>query len=177
MRLKIFVGLTFALAFLCLPSHASAADTVVNTLTGTLNNPFDAVAIGNKLYVSNNFGNAVTVFNTLTGTSTNIAVGNAPEYMAVVGTKIYVTNSGASTVSVIDSTTDTVSATINISSWPGHIFAYQGFVYVAYNYSGLITVINSTTDTTVTNIIAGANAMSSFVALSTNFYVAVAGVS
>ena len=75
-----------------------------------------------KAYVTNLFGNSVSVINLETNEEdSTIAVGSNPEGIAIVGERAYVANSGfgnGNTISVIDSNTDEVINTVTVGDNP-----------------------------------------------------------
>ncbi|MEQ9090190.1 MAG: hypothetical protein RIE52_03825 [Balneola sp.] len=75
-----------------------------------------------KAYVTNLFGNSVSVINLDTNEEVEtIAVGSNPEGIAVVGNLAYVANSGfgnGNTISVINTSTDEVTSTIAVGDNP-----------------------------------------------------------
>ena len=78
-----------------------------------------------KAYVTNLYGNSVSVINLETNkVDGTISVGSNPEGIAVVGSRAYVTNSGfgsGNTISVINTETDKVINTITVADNPGSI--------------------------------------------------------
>ncbi len=64
--------------------------------------------VTNKVYVLNESSNSVTVLNAAAGTSTTVAVGPRPQYIAVnpVTNRVYVDNAGNSTLTILDGATD-----------------------------------------------------------------------
>jgi YVTN family beta-propeller protein len=73
---------------------------------------------GGKVYVSNELGNSVTVYDTGTGQTTTKPVGFAPEGIAISpdGLRVFIANKGSNTVSVMSTTGDQVVDTINVGS-------------------------------------------------------------
>jgi YVTN family beta-propeller protein/autotransporter-associated beta strand protein len=113
---------------------------------------------GPFVYVPNQLDNTISVIDTPTNTTTSsaIAVGNAPEELAVRGDEslVYVSNINSGTVSVINTATDSVVTTVNVGSAPkGVAISPNGaLVYVANALSDNVSVINTATNTVVTTI-------------------------
>jgi YVTN family beta-propeller protein len=128
----------------------------------------DMIVYGGKIYIVMNGSGNVTVLNAQTGTllskvSFRNASGNRnPRYAVGAGGKVYVTAYDA-TVSAIDTTTFTITKTINVGPNPEGIAAAGNFLYVA-NSGGFnpvpdstVSVINMTTGTEVKKITVGVN--------------------
>ena len=84
--------------------------------------PYALALIGPKLYVSEWNGGGVTVIDTGQGTLLRRApTGGHASGLAVSpdGARLYVANATSDTVSVIDTSTDTVTATVDLSPYPG----------------------------------------------------------
>ncbi|MFD6969671.1 YncE family protein [Streptomyces sp. NPDC059979] len=86
----------------------------------------------------------------------NIPVGAKPVGVAVLHGRVFVTNSGANTVSVIDSSTNTVSATVNVGSRPESVATDPQFgVFVANGGDDTVSVIEGLNAVTATVSIEG----------------------
>lgn len=125
-----------------------------------------------KAYVTNLFGNSVSVINLETNIEeSTIAVGSNPDGIAVVGELAYVANSGfgnGNTISVINTSTDEVVNTITVGDNPVSIMkqdndqlwivcagAYGDFSDPNDDTPGMIYVINGTTAEVVNNFEVG----------------------
>tara|TARA_R110002124_G_scaffold257722_4_gene423421 strand:- start:4455 stop:5507 length:1053 start_codon:yes stop_codon:yes gene_type:complete len=126
-----------------------------------------------KAYVTNLYGNSVSVINLTTNEETStIAVGSNPEGIAVVRNLAYVANSGfgnGNTISVIDTNSDEVVSTITVGDNPVSILkeedtdrlwivcvgAYGDFSDPEDDTPGAIYVINGTNGEILTNFEVG----------------------
>src|SRR5213593_818353 len=84
--------------------------------------PYALALIGPKLYVSEWNGGGVTVIDTGQGTLLRrVPTGGHASGLASSpdGARLYVANATSDTVSVIDTSTDTVTATVDLSPYPG----------------------------------------------------------
>lgn len=126
-----------------------------------------------KAYVTNLYGNSVSVINLETNEETaTIAVGLNPEGIAVIGNLAYVANSGfgnGNTLSVINTETDEVVNTITVGDNPVSILKEKNnrlWIVCAGAYGdfndpddngtpGMIYVINGTDGTEVANLEVG----------------------
>lgn len=102
-----------------------------------LKQPRYAVAVGNKLYVSewlngyNGIGQISVIDITSYKVLKTITVGKAPEKLLVVGEKILVANSDENTLSVINTTFDTIENTITVGDKPNSLTQdAQGNIWV-----------------------------------------------
>ncbi len=90
-----------------------------------------------------------------------IPVGNDPSAIAInpAGTRAYVTNATSNNVSVIDTTTGTVTGTINVGNDPSDIAINPAGTraYVTNAMSNNVSVIDTTTGTVLTTIMVGNN--------------------
>jgi len=90
--------------------------------------------------------------------TTKVAVGGGPNHVAVTpnGAHAYVTDSHSSSVSVINTSSNTVSATVNLGGEPAGLAVTPdgAYVYVT-DGAGSVSVINTTTDTVTTSISVG----------------------
>ena len=73
---------------------------------------------GGKVYVSNELGNSVTVYDTATSQITTTLVGALPAGIAISpdGSRVYIGNRGDGTVSVLSTATDQVTAVVTVGS-------------------------------------------------------------
>jgi YVTN family beta-propeller protein len=112
---------------------------------------------GAYVYVTNLYGNSVSVINTATNTvTTTIPVGINPYFAAVTpnGAYVYVTNSGGNSVSVISTATNTVTATIPVGPDPFGVAVTPNGAYVyVTNYGGYTVSVISTATNTVTGTV------------------------
>lgn len=125
-----------------------------------------------KAYVTNLFGNSVSVINLETNEEVNtIPVGSNPEGIVVVGERAYVANSGfgnGNTISVINISTDEVENTLTVGDNPVSILkrdndqlwvvcvgAFGDFNDPNDDTPGMIYVINGTTSELITNFEVG----------------------
>ncbi|MEP1150091.1 MAG: YncE family protein [Balneola sp.] len=126
-----------------------------------------------KAYVTNLYGNSVSIINLETNeVDGTIAVGANPEGIAVVGEKAYITNSGlgnGNTITVINTSTDEVSTTLTIGDNPSSIIKDDSnrlWVVCVGAYGdwndpddngtpGEIYVLNGSTGETITNFEVG----------------------
>ncbi|MDD5055604.1 MAG: YncE family protein [Candidatus Peribacteraceae bacterium] len=116
-----------------------------------------SVAVGTKLYVSNNQDHFVSVIDTTSDSViTTIAVGTNPLFSTAVGTKLYVNNQGSDNVSVIDTTSDSVITTIAVGSDPQFSTAVGTKLYVSNNSDHSVSVIDTTSDIEILTITVGA---------------------
>lgn len=126
----------------------------------------------NKAYVTNLFGNSVSVIDLETNEEASIiAVGSNPEGIAVVDERAYVANSGfgnGNTLSIINTATDEVTGTITVGDNPVSILkqdndqlwivcagAYGDFSDPDDDTPGMIYVLNGTTAEVVTSFEVG----------------------
>ncbi|MCP9273565.1 tandem-95 repeat protein [Mycolicibacterium arenosum] len=133
-------------------------DTVSNTVIDSIplgQNPFQLLARGNRLYVTNISGDTVTVINTDTNTVVDtVPVGQEPTYMAIRGNRLYVSNFVDDTVTVINTDTNTVVDTngslpgdqpLTVSDAPAAMGIVGGTLYVFHFLSDTVTVIDLNT--------------------------------
>ncbi len=144
-----------------LPQSAQASTL---TTTVTVGDGPSGVAVtpnGLYVYVTNNYGNTVSVISTATNTVTSTITGfNYPNSVAVApnGTYAYVTNYSGNTVSVISTATNTVTSTITGFNYPNSVaVAPNGTYAYVTNYSGNTVSVISTATNTVTSTITGLN--------------------
>ncbi|MFD5430138.1 YncE family protein, partial [Streptomyces sp. NPDC127084] len=80
-----------------------------------------------------------------------------PAHAVPPGTYAYVANSESNTVSVIDTATNTVSATIDVGSFPiGVAVSPDGTrAYVVNGFSDTVSVIDTATNTVVATVAVG----------------------
>ena len=124
--------LAFASLVLAAPLAVPAQSIVATVATGNTPRAVAVNAATNRVYVTNEFSNNVTVLDAMTGALvTTVAVGPRPQYVAVnpVTNKVYVANQTANTVTVIDGRTRATS-TINVGAGPAHIGVYESVAMV-----------------------------------------------
>lgn len=111
------------LAFAGPPDQVAVYEPLSNTVTATFATGSRPVGIavtpdGTKVYVSNELGNSVTVYNTATSQTTTTPVGALPTGVAISpdGSRVYIGNRGEGTVSVLSTATDQVTAVVTVGS-------------------------------------------------------------
>jgi YVTN family beta-propeller protein len=150
-------------------STVSVIDTATNTITTTVkvgDRPF-GVAVnpaGTKLYVTNPYGsNIVSVIDVAkSAVIARVPVGgNSPHGVAVTpdGKKVYVANCESNNVSVIDTTTNTVTTTVNVGSYPiGVTVTPDGTkIYVTNYNNNSVSLIDTTSNKVTATIPVGNN--------------------
>ena len=105
------------------PDQVAVYEPLSNTVTATFATGSRPVGIavtpdGTKVYVSNELGNSVTVYNTATSQTTTTPVGALPTGVAISpdGSRVYIGNRGEGTVSVLSTATDQVTAVVTVGS-------------------------------------------------------------
>lgn len=141
-------------------------DTTTNTLVDEIQTggvPTAMVVVGDRLYITDspNSGDAGSVWVVDTTTNTvldldpltaavdTIAVGKAPNAVAVSGTRLYVANANDFTATVIDTTSNTVVDTIPIGFVPFGLAVGEDRLYAVNLVHGTVTVIDTGTNTMV----------------------------
>ncbi|HZZ91750.1 MAG TPA: YncE family protein [Usitatibacter sp.] len=110
------LSLALAVLAVAVPLAAPAQSVVATVATGSTPRAVAVNAATNRIYVANEFSNAVTILdgasNAILG---NVTVGSRPQYIAVnaATNKVYVSNGGDSSQTVIDAAT---LATVNLPS-------------------------------------------------------------
>ncbi|MEO3760658.1 Ig-like domain-containing protein [Mycobacterium sp. B14F4] len=139
------------------------ADAVVTATIPGFTNP-QQVAVspdGTHAYVTNYWGNSVSVIDTATNTVTaTIPVGQRPHLVTVSpdGTHAYVTNYWGNSVSVIDTATNTVTATIPGFDGPiGVAVSPDGSQTYVTSRNNTVAVIDTATNTVTAIIPVGSN--------------------
>ena len=98
------------------------------------------------LYAVDQPRNRVMVYDSVTGSTSSISVGKAPDALAVdpLANRIYVANTGSNNVSVIDGATRTVIATVPAGRIPYAIQVDPGLhkALVTNTYSNFVTEID-----------------------------------
>src|SRR6266404_2999009 len=146
-------GLCAALLLLSWPMRGYSQTGVATIGAGT--NPFAAAVnpVTNKIYVTNECSNNVTVIDGATNTTTTVLAGTNPFSVAVnpLTNKIYVTNINSNNVTVIDGVTNTTT-TVAAGAAPFSVAVNPATnkIYVANGTSGTVTVIDGVTNTTTT---------------------------
>ncbi|MBI2471289.1 MAG: carboxypeptidase regulatory-like domain-containing protein [Planctomycetes bacterium] len=153
----------FALSGVGVSIHAPSA-AAAPTVTATISVGSYPWGVGvnsttNRIYVTNNSGNTVSVIDGATNTVTaTISVGSSPSYVGVNPStnRIYVSNGNSNTVSVIDGATNAVVSTISLSSPTGvGINSTTNRIYVPDYWNNTVRVIDGTTNTVVSTISVG----------------------
>jgi len=111
-------------------------------------------------YVSNSFGNTVSVIRTSDNeVISNVAVGEWPYGVAISpdGEYVYVSNTGDDTVSVIRTCDNTVTASISVGTSPGGVFVSPdgANVYTANNDDNTVSVIDTSSNTVIASVDVG----------------------
>ncbi len=141
-------------------NQATGDISVINTSTNTATDriivgksPSGIVVTpnGNKLYVTNNGNDNVSVYDILNRKSTTIKAGLAPEGIAVSpdGNWVYVANRNSTSITVINTNTDTaLPAAITVGASPeGLVVSPDGSRVYVTNYNGKsVSVIDATTN-------------------------------
>jgi YVTN family beta-propeller protein len=152
--------------------------TVISLPSGSFPYGLAISSDGSTLYAALNGTNKLGVINTSTGTLTDsIAVGNAPQAIAVVGNQLFVSNRGgrpakagdttddsngtpivtnpstavpvSGTVSVVNASTDAVTNTINVGTEPTNITNHDGYLFVTNTNSDSVSIIDAATQKVV----------------------------
>lgn len=119
-----------------------------------------AITPDETLYIASYVTGKVYAINLSADYSTPINVGNHPVGVAITpdGKNVYVANRGSNSVSVINTTTNTVTATVDVGREPyGVAVSSDGRVYVTNQNSSDVSVINTTTDKVTTTVNVGVN--------------------
>ena len=118
-------GQSAYLTFAGPPDQVAVYEPLSNTVTATFATGSRPVGIavtpdGGKVYVSNELGNSVTVYDTATSQITTTLVGPEPAGIAISpdGSRVYIGNRGDGTVSVLNTATDQVIAIVTVGSGP-----------------------------------------------------------
>lgn len=151
----------------------TAQNAIFGVMTGDA--PVYALAVGDKLYVSNNHSSSITVINTKTNQIIKTIEGDSyPEFSWIVGHKIYTTNRQSASVTVIDSDTDTLLTSIDVGFDPYFSTVVGTKLYVSVLGTGKIAVIDTDTDTVSSQIDVGTTPFFS-TSVGHKLYVPVAG--
>ena len=118
---------------------------------------------GDRVFVTNYYGNSVSSINTLRQSLVaTVSVGSGPRGIAVSpdGDKLYVGNVLDGTVSIIDSKTFTVSKTLTVGATPLQVVVTSdgATVFVSNADSSTVSVIDTATQTVTKTLNAGAGA-------------------
>ena len=113
--------------------------------------------VNNKIYVTNEFSNSVSVISGGLNSVTNtIPVGNFPYTVAVnpFNSRVYVTNRGSDSVSVIGGSTNTILDNITVQRSPVGIAVDPSadWIYVTNFNSNTVSVIDGITNKIITNV-------------------------
>ena len=121
-----------------------------------------AVAItpaGSKIYIANSFNNTVTVINTVTNLETvnspirlSQTLLNSPQCIAIASNGYAYVSQTNGKVDIIDTVTDTVHATLSLTSGnfsTGIAINSKGFVYITQFTTNKLSVIDSKTNTEI----------------------------
>lgn len=108
-------------------------------------------------YVANLGTNEVTTVDSVTLATSNIIVGNGPDWITITpdGMRAYVANSLDNTVSVVDTTTNLVIDTIPVGIAPMEITPDGTQLYVTNPVSDNVSVISTLTNTVIATITVG----------------------
>lgn len=100
---------------------------------GAGDGPRDVYARAGRLFVPNQIGDDVWIFDLadLTALPTKVDVGDAPVAVAADAKYVYVVNSGSNSVSAIDLSSGTVEGTLTVGSSPVSITEVSGSFYVS----------------------------------------------
>lgn len=138
------------------------------TRTITVGGQPGAIAVtpdGRKLYVSNEQGNSVTVYDIGMAMATPLLVGTAPVGVAVSpdGSRVYVSNRGGDSVTVISTVTDQVVAQVMVGAGPtGLVISPDGKqAYIANTTDNTISEMGGTRTLTLTKSGSGIGAVTS----------------
>jgi YVTN family beta-propeller protein len=134
----------------------TASRTVVSTFTAGSGPSAVTVTAANKIYVSNQYGNSVTVHD-MTGTLLSTITGFAfPNWLAAnpSGSRIFVTNGNSSSAGVIDTSSNTLMATVATGSNPTSVTvsADGSMAYVVNEYAFTLSQISVATNVVMSNI-------------------------
>jgi len=132
------------------PSFSVVATVGVGSPSGVAMSPD-----GSRVYVSNVWGNSVSVIDTSTNeVVATVGVGSAPSGVAVSpdGSRVYVTNGDDTSVSVIDTSTNEVVATVDVGSAPSGVAVSPdgSRLYLLSIYVGVIVFDTSTNEVVAT---------------------------
>ncbi len=116
--------------------------------------------VNNKIYVTNEFSNSVSVISgSLNSVTNTIPVGNFPYAVAVnpFNSRVYVTNRGSDSVSVIDGSTNTKLDNVTVQGSPVGIAVDPSadWIYVTNFNSDTVSVIDGITNKIKANINTG----------------------
>jgi YVTN family beta-propeller protein len=153
-------GNSWALPFAYIPTAwnkltviDTATDTVIATVPiGTSGYGVAVKPSGTRVYLS---GGDVSVISTISyGEIARVPAGTVGMAVNPSGTRVYVANINSNTVSVIDTTTNTVTATVEVGAEPfGVAINPAGTrVYVTNHSSGTVSVIDTATNTVTATV-------------------------
>jgi YVTN family beta-propeller protein len=152
--------------------------TVISLPSGSFPYGLAVSPDGSKVYAALNGANKLGVINTSTGTLTDsIAVGNAPQAIAIVGDEAFVSNRGgrpakagdttddsdgtpivvnksnsvptSGTLSVVNLNTNTQTSTINVGTEPTNITVHDGYLFVTNTNSDTVSIVDAATQKVV----------------------------
>jgi YVTN family beta-propeller protein len=141
------------IAFLAITTTASAITTIPIG-----DGPFYSIAVGTKVYATNQAGGTVSVINTLTDiVSTTIPIDNTGTsyFVNTIGNKIYIMNQAYGGIAVIDTITDTLLTTILLEAGQQFSAIAGTNLYVLGSTAGNVYVIDTITDTITATIPVG----------------------
>jgi YVTN family beta-propeller protein len=127
---------------------AQTASAVASGRTGSFPDGVAYNAVTNKIYVTNQGSDSVSVIDGHTSAITTVATGTTPHGVIVnsVTNKIYVANEGSASVTVIDGeTNETASVAVGIGPYAMALNSETNRIYVANEGSGTVTVIDGAT--------------------------------
>jgi len=139
----------------------SVIDTKTNTVLSTISvgpTPSYSLLVGTKLYVPNGSSQIKAIDTTTNTVSSTISPvgGGILRDTASFGSKLYVADSQNDRILVINTSTDSVSTTINVGDAPIDTYTIDNRLYVANNSGGSISAINMETDSVVDTVTAAA---------------------
>lgn len=128
-------------------------------------NPWDAIYHENYLYISGLISGKVYKMNALTGSvAASVAVGTAPEALAIYGDKLYVTNAGnymenyaGSSLSIIDLASFSLLQNISLPANPQYLALHGDKLHISCtgnwtDMPGEIVVFDTATDEIISNL-------------------------
>lgn len=139
-------------------SRSSAASnsltlSAVQTATITTAGPWNGLAVGNFLWVTNDSANSVSKIDMTTNTVVaTVPVGSRPTSLAFDGTNVWVTNTNSGNVTKINATTNAVAATVTTGAGAWGV-AFDGTnIWVANRDADSLSKINPTTNAIIATI-------------------------
>lgn len=138
-------------------AHAEKVTATVSAGTG----PFAVTLnpITNRMYVTNETSNDVTIIDGATNATSTITAGIDPRNISVntVTNKIYVPNEGGNTLTIIDANNNNSTSTVSVGTSPvaSAVNPVTNRIYVANSGSASVTVIDGVTNMVVATITVG----------------------